>query len=398
MKRTKGTILIAFALALLAVSPLSAQEKPDNIYLFRFVPEKDMFYVPYGGNDEQLERLVNVLQPDMERLRSGQMYICVSSYGAMANDTLTAARMAYLRCHRVKSELITRGSVTEAMFLTERHIPAAYGVDSLRNVVVVTFPTGVEKVAELAGAEAAARVEAYNKDVSGDADCERIADEKKVQADKEAKERAEQERLAAEQAAREKAEAKRLAAEREEKEQLAAEEQARLQAEEAAQSVPYRFALRANLLRWVTLTPDVGFEWRINRDWGIQVNGSWTSWNWNEKDRRYALWEISPEVRYYIGKEKRGYIGAMYHAGQFNYKLSATGKQGDLMGGGITGGYQLKLNRSLSLDFSLGIGCTHADYDKYTVIDGVRMKRGKESKNYWGVNHAGITLVWRIGR
>lgn len=240
MKRTKGTILIAFALALLAVSPLSAQKSPDSIYLFRFVPEKDMFYVPYGGNDEQLERLVNVLQPDMERLRSGQMYICVSSYGAMANDTLTAARMAYLRCHRVKSELITRGGVTEAMFLTERHIPAAYGVDSLRNVVVVTFPAGTEKVAELAGTEAAARVEAYNKEVSGEAGRERFTAEKKAREDKTAKERAEQERLAARQAACEKAEAGRLAAEQAEKERLAAEEQARLQNEEAVQAARKR--------------------------------------------------------------------------------------------------------------------------------------------------------------
>ena len=66
---------------------------------------------------------------------------------------------------------------------------------------------------------------------------------------------------------------------------------------------------------------------------------------------------------------KRGYLGVMYHAGEFNYKLGDTGKQGDLMGGGLTGGYLLKLNRALSLDFSLGIGCTHAEYEKYTVID-----------------------------
>ena len=38
----------------------------------------------------------------------------------------------------------------------------------------------------------------------------------------------------------------------------------------------YAFALRANLLRWATLTPDLGIEWRINRHVGILVNGSWT--------------------------------------------------------------------------------------------------------------------------
>lgn len=154
--------------------------------------------------------------------------------------------------------------------------------------------------------------------------------------------------------------------------------------------------MRANLLRWATLTPDLGIEWRINRHVGIAVNGTWASWSWDDKNRRYALWEVAPEVRYYIDKEKRGYIGAMYKAGQFNYKLSGTGRQGDLMGGGIVGGYQLKLNNALSLDFNLGIGDIHADYDKYVVINGVRVRRGSETKNWWGPVSAGVTLVWNI--
>ena len=164
----------------------------------------------------------------------------------------------------------------------------------------------------------------------------------------------------------------------------------------AAPGKDYTLSLRANLLRWATLTPDLGLEWRVSRSWGILVHGSWTSWSWNDKDRRYALWEVSPEVRYYIGKEKRGYIGAMYKAGSFNYKLSTVGKQGDLMGGGITGGYLLKLNNALSLDFNLAVGGLHADYDKYTVLDGVRVCYDKESKNRWGPVNAGVTLVWKI--
>ena len=158
----------------------------------------------------------------------------------------------------------------------------------------------------------------------------------------------------------------------------------------------YTLSLRANLLRWATLTPDLGLEWRIAPSVGIAVNGSWTSWSWNDKDRRYALWEVMPEVRWYIGKEKRGYLGAMFKAGQFNYKLSGTGRQGDLTGGGITGGYQLRLNKALSLDFNVVVGYLHADYEKYEVIDGVRVRAGKETKNWWGPIGAGVTLVWKL--
>ena len=155
-------------------------------------------------------------------------------------------------------------------------------------------------------------------------------------------------------------------------------------------------SLRANLLRWATLTPDLGVEWRICPSWGIAVNGSWTSWSWNDKDRRYALWKVAPEVRYYMGEKKARYLGAMFKTGQFNYKLSETGKQGDLMGGGITAGYQLRLNKALALDFNLGLGYLNADYEKYEVIDGVRVRRGNETKDWWGPTNAGVTLVWKL--
>ena len=158
----------------------------------------------------------------------------------------------------------------------------------------------------------------------------------------------------------------------------------------------YHFSLRANLLRWATLTPDLGVEWRICPSWGISVNSSWTSWSWSDKDRRYALWEVAPEVRYYMGEKKAWYLGAMFKTGQFNYKLSETGKQGDLMGGGITAGYQMWLNKALALDFNLGLGYLNADFEKYEVIDDVRVRRGNETKDWCGPINAGVTLVWKL--
>lgn len=381
-------ILFATYLASVGV-PLFSQTGADTTYLFRFKAEKDMFYVPYRGNEKSLEELLSVLSANMEQLKNGERYISVSSYGASSGKGISSTRMSRLRSLRVKSELILRGKVTEPMFVTDRHIASPYQGE-MRNVVVVTFPASVEKVARIAGPEAAARVEAYNRKVSGEAERERLAAEAAESAAREAKEKAEAERLAAERAAREKAEA-----ERKEQERLTAE-QAHLQTEAEAKAAPCHFALRANLLRWATLTPDLGVEWRINRHVGVSVNGTFTSWTWNNNDRRYALWEITPEVRYYLGKVKRGYIGAMYKAGAFDYKLSTTGKQGDLMGGGITGGYRLQLNKSFFMDFSLGLGCIHADYEKYVTIDGVRVTRGEESNNWWGPTHAGVTLVWSL--
>ena len=97
-----------------------------------------------------------------------------------------------------------------------------------------------------------------------------------------------------------------------------------------------------------------------------------------------------------MGEKKAWHLGAMFKAGQFNYKLSETGKQGDLMGGGIPAGYQLRLNKALDLDFNLGLGYLNADFEKYEVIDGVRVRCGNETKNWCGPINAGVTLVWKL--
>lgn len=261
-------ILLTVFLAVTGLS-LSAQEKPDSTaYRFRFVAENDMFFSPWSGNGQELERLLAAIDEHRPAIEAGQMYLLVTSYATDGNEEQTAAQVAKTRRNRVKSELIVRGKIKESNFVTDQLFDEAYtdgNGKSLHNMVIVTLPASVEKVAEIAGAEAAARVEAYNKEVSGEAERERMAAKEQAKAEQTAKEKAEQERIAAEQAAREKAEAERMerermAAEQVEKERLEAEEQARLQAEETAIATPYHFALRANLLRWATLTPDFGYR------------------------------------------------------------------------------------------------------------------------------------------
>ena len=369
----KITFLTLFLWLTAVTFPVFAQEKADTTYTFRFVPQKDMFYVPLDGNDRELARLLECVRRNKDSILGGSLPLYVDGYCNSLDSEKENLRMAAIRSNRVKSELIVRGGIKEECFITRNHASDGDFV-----IVRLTVPAPEASAVESEGLS-------------------------KAEEERLAAERAEQERKATEE--RRKAEEARHATEKAEADRPAKEQAAR-QAEqhqeitatplESPSSAHYHFALRANLLRWATLTPDLGLEWRVHPSWGILVNGSWTSWSWSDKDRRYALWEVAPEVRYYIGKEKRGYLGAMFKAGEFNYKLSATGKQGDLMGGGITGGYQLRLNKALSLDFNVAVGCLHADYEKYEVIDGVRVRAGKETKNWWGPVNAGVTLVWKL--
>ena len=370
----KITFLTLFLWLMTVTFPVIAQQKTDTTYTFRFVPQKDMFYVPWNGNDTELARLLECIENNKATIFDGKLPLLVDGYCNSLGGEAENLATAKIRANRVKSELITRAKIKEENFITHNHATEGDFV-----IVRLTVPAK-----ETAAMEAKARRRA---------EAERLETET----------RAEQERRAEEQR---KAEEARLAAEptvagRRERQKAEAEKAALQNALASTLSDikitnDYHLFLRANLLRWATLTPDLGLEWRICPSWGIAVNGSWTSWTWSDKDRRYALWEVAPEIRYYMGEKKAWYLGAMFKAGQFNYKISETGKQGDLMGGGITAGYQLRLNKALTLDFNLGLGYLNADFEKYEVIDGVRVRRGNETKDWWGPINAGVTLVWKL--
>ena len=365
----KITFLTLFLWLMTVTFPVIAQQKTDTTYTFRFVPQKDMFYVPWNGNDTELARLLECIENSKATIFNGKLPLLVDGYCNSLGGEAENLATAKIRANRVKSELITRAKIKEENFITHNH---ATGGDFV--IVRLTVPAK-----ETAAMDAEARCKA---------EAERQEAERQ-----EAEKRAEQERLAEEQR---KAEEARLAAEKAEAEKAALQNALAGTLSDPKITNDYHLSLRANLLRWATLTPDLGLEWRICPSWGIAVNGSWTSWTWSDKDRRYALWEVAPEIRYYMGEKKAWYLGAMFKAGQFNYKLSETGKQGDLMGGGITAGYQLRLNKALALDFNLGLGYLNADFEKYEVIDGVRVRCGNETKNWCGPINAGVTLVWKL--
>ena len=340
----KITFLTLFLWLMTVTFPVIAQQKTDTTYTFRFVPQKDMFYVPWNGNETELAHLLECIEKNKATILDGKLPLLVDGYCKSQGSKAENLATAKIRANRVKSELIIRAKIKEENFITHNH--ATEG-----DFVTVRLALPVKETA-VTDAEAESRL-AAEPTVAG-----------------------RRERQKAEAAAQQNTLANTPS--------------------ETKITTDHHLSLRANLLRWATLTPDLGLEWRICPSWGIAVNGSWTSWTWSDKDHRYALWEVAPEVRYYMGEKKAWYLGAMFKAGQFNYKLSETGKQGDLMGGGITAGYQLRLNKALDLDFNLGLGYLNVDFEKYEVIDGVRVRRGNETKDWCGPINAGVTLVWKL--
>ena len=97
----------------------------------------------------------------------------------------------------------------------------------------------------------------------------------------------------------------------------------------------YRFAVRTNVLYDAFLLPTLGVEWRMNENVGIKLDGSLAWWGGNH-GKVQKMWLVNPEVRWYLLREKRFYVGASGTYGEYNiYKyplgsilLKDTGYQG----------------------------------------------------------------------
>lgn len=321
---------------------VTAQGQDTNhVLTFRFAASSDRFYDGYQDNHNQIAALIECINTYKGEIIAGTITVDVFGYCDSRDSAEANLATARTRSNRVKSEMITRCGLTEQCFRTTNHSDRGNYVE-----VRITLPTSEAvplPMPEPSQPVVTAEPELESSPVTLPAD---TTDQLPVV---------------------------------------------------AAPTVhrPH-IDLRANLLRWATLTPDLGIEWHVSRRFSILAHGSWTSWSWNDKDRRYALWEVLPEARLYPGKNGRGYIGVYGHYGDFNYKFTDTGRQGTIKGGGIKGGYVLQLSKALSLDFSVGVGGLNADYDKYFLYEGTRVRLEHGNKNYWGVTHAGVTLVWNI--
>ena len=217
---------ILFSWLASAAFPAFAQQKADTTYTFRFVPQKDMFYVPWNGNDTELARLLECIENNKTTILDGKLPLLVDGYCNSLGSEAENLATAKIRANRVKSELIIRAEIKEENFITRNH--ATEG-----DFVTVRLTVPVKGTA------------------ATDAEARRKAETERLEAEK----RAEQERLAEEQR---KAEEARLAAEKAEAEKAAQQNTLADTPSETKITNDYHLSLRANLLRWATLTPDLG--------------------------------------------------------------------------------------------------------------------------------------------
>ena len=211
----KITFLTLFLWLMTVTFPVIAQQKADTTCIFRFVPQKDMFYVPWKGNDTELARLLEYIENNKATILDGKLPLLVDGYCKSQGSKAENLATAKIRANRVKSELITRAKIKEENFITHNH--ATEG-----DFVTVRLTVPVKETA--------------------------VTD-----AEAEARRKAEEARLAAEPTVAGRRERQKAEAEKTAQQNTLADTPS-----ETKLTNDYHLSLRANLLRWATLTPDLG--------------------------------------------------------------------------------------------------------------------------------------------
>ncbi|WP_308573204.1 DUF3575 domain-containing protein [uncultured Sanguibacteroides sp.] len=354
MKKHLTFLILLLLTGTTGYSRSAAPDADAKIVTFRFQPGKDMFALK--GNETELTRLYSLVDEYRDQITAGELPLYVDGYCALRTSERANRHTAYIRASRVKSELIVNKGLKEADFVTANY---ATDYNGNKDVVVVTLRIPVKKETPV------------------------VKEEPKPEPKPEPQPVAEEQPAPAPEP----------------------EPVAQIVPAAPAPVRPYPVSICTNVLYDAMLLPTLGVEWRINPDLGVKLDGSLAWWG-GEHDKTMKVWLLNPEVRWYLLRDRRFYVGVSGSYGKYNlykYPLGSlfskdTGYQGALWSAGLTVGYQLYLSRSFSVDFNLGLGYTQSDYDSFWMIDGVRVYKDRDkSKSFFGPTQVGINLIWTIG-
>ena len=100
MTKTRKCLFTALLLVLLL--PAMARQQADTVYTFRFVPREGMFYVPWGGNDTELSRLLECIESHKADILDGRLPLHVDGYCNSLGSEAENLDTARTRSNRVK--------------------------------------------------------------------------------------------------------------------------------------------------------------------------------------------------------------------------------------------------------------------------------------------------------
>lgn len=346
----------------------------DSAIIFRFVPQKLMFYTPFKGNDRSIERLQELIEQHKEEITAGNAFISVQGFCGSYPSRQENLKAAKNRTNQVKTYFITHNGMKEAYYRTQNHATAYDGQKDVVAYIRLVYAEGYIPPHIRAQQEAEAR----------------------AKAEAEARERQQQDSIAREQA--------RIAARAAFVRDSIAREQALRDSLAAIPVREYRvspWSVKTNLLYDAVLMPSLEVEYRFNERWSVNLEGTMAWWHNDGRHKYYQLATISPEARYWFkpqGRRKGHYVSLFGGFGWYDLENGGKGYrgEGEFVGAGY--GYMFPVGKYFSFEAGLGLGYMHTKYDEYLPIDGHYVYQQASKLNYFGPLKLKFSWVWHIGQ
>lgn len=174
-------------------------------------------------------------------------------------------------------------------------------------------------------------------------------------------------------------------------------------------------AIKTNIPLILVGTPNLGFEFTVGSQFAVNIEGLWTPYMFKKSESVFRVFQTSADFRYYIKPKYYHtnnmfdglYLGpyVMYGAYNVGFNRADPVESNDRYVGwgistGLNIGYKMYLSRSLRLDFNVGVGYAHLQYDTYRLgkEHSEYPYKMKETKPWIGPTKFGIHLVYNIGR
>lgn len=375
MKRILTILLISIiALSLPAkqqTADLIALEwQDDTTAVVNFIPGKNMFYLAYKDNKGNAKIIQEFISQHLEQIQNGNIYIKVNGYCTSftnQKDNLSAAKE---RSNRVKSYLILHQKVKEQHFITHNSTKKYNGKGDIVNVSYMI--KNKQAVKDTTTTK-------QNNNLTHNRE---IVTQASVAQESNQEEKTEPEPT------------------------LQTDSMVTTPVTPVKSKSRFIIALKTNLLFDIVLAPNIEMELPLGKKWSINGEYTFPWWLSNDNSKAMQLLSGGLEGRFWLGNREKhdilcGHFFGLYAGGGiYDFRNNGKGYQGDFYLAGISYGYGLKLNRSLNMEFSLGISYMSTNYSHYKCREENTIRAWQNDGKYtWiGPTKAKISLVWVIGR
>lgn len=174
-------------------------------------------------------------------------------------------------------------------------------------------------------------------------------------------------------------------------------------------------SVKVNVPLWLTGSPNIGFEYTLSRQITVNAEALWMPYMFKKNEEVFRVMQGTVEMRYYTNPGNfytndswdGFYFGPYAMYGEFNIgllknndPLESIRRSGWGVSGGISTGYKLPLNSRWGIDFNIGIGYAHLQYNRY-YLGGQYVDFPisiKDTKSWIGPTKFGIHLTYNIFR